>query len=199
MNTVGNLDLEINFVMKKRCLNLSSIAQTFPDDQMTEGIVEELPPTDHKEQISSENCASNILRCHYGTLSQSLQYPVRVAQLLYEEGVISKARFTIVKYTAKSQSTRKALFVLLCAIRHAVHIDYHNLMILGSVLLKFTSNVPCAKAILKDYGKCRDHCIIFKSIHIEKAFFEDRKVQHVNTGVIEGIVYIVHENMISLC
>ena len=46
VNTVGNLDLEINFVMKKRCLNLSSIAQTFPDDQMTEGIVEELPPTD---------------------------------------------------------------------------------------------------------------------------------------------------------
>ena len=105
-----------------------------------------------------EDCGSDILRCHYGSLSQSLRYPVRVAQYLYEEGVISKARFTIVKYTAKSLSTRKASFILLRAVRHAVHTNYHHLMIFASVLLKFTSNVPCGKAILKDFGEYMSEC-----------------------------------------
>ena len=80
----------------------------FSDDHMTAETIQELTQTDHSDRISS---ASDILRCHYDTLCQSFRYPV--AQFLYEEGVISKARFFIVNYTAKSLSTRKASFVLL--------------------------------------------------------------------------------------
>ena len=97
--------------------------------------------------------ASDILRCHYGTLSQSLRYPVRVAHYLYGEGVITKTRLEIIKHTAESLSTSKALFMLLGAVRHAVHTNYHHLMIFASVLLKFTSNVTCANAMLEDCGK----------------------------------------------
>ena len=97
--------------------------------------------------------ASDILRCHYGTLSQCLKYPVRVAQLLHDEGVISNEVLANVQNKLCSQSEENALFVLLQAVRHAVHTNYHHLMIFASVLLKFTSNVPCANAILKDCGK----------------------------------------------
>ena len=99
---------------------------------------------------SYEDHASDILRCHYGTLSQSLQYPIRVAQCLYGKGVITKSRL---EYIAKSSSTRKALFVLLQAVRHAVHTNYHNLEVFSSILLKQTSNVPCANALIQDYRK----------------------------------------------
>ena len=102
---------------------------------------------------SHEDHASDILRCHYGTLSQSLQYPVRVAEMLCGERVISKVTLSTVKSTAKSHSEAEALFVLLRAIRHAIHSNHSNLVIFASVLLKFTSNVPCAKDMLKDYGK----------------------------------------------
>ena len=143
---------------------------------------------------SHEDCASDILRCHYGTLSQSLRYPVRVAQYLYGEGVISKARFAIVKYTAKSLSTRKALFIMLRAVRHAVHTNYQHLMIFASVLLKFTSNVPCGNAILKDYGKYTGYCITVNNIDVEKAFLEGKTsaVRHVITGGSEGIFTVVY-------
>ena len=134
-----------------------------PDDQMIADIIQELPQTVHSDQMSCEDHASDILRCHYGTLSQSLRYPVRVAHYLYGEGVISKARFFIVKYTAESHSTRKALFILLRAVRHVVHTNYHHLMIFASVLLKFESNVPCGNAILKDCGKCIGYCITVKN------------------------------------
>ena len=73
--------------------------------------------------------------------------------MLYGERVISKVTLSTVKSTAESQSETEALFVLLRAIRHAVHSNHSNLLIFASVLLKFTSNVPCAKDMLKDYGK----------------------------------------------
>ena len=167
------------------------IGQTFPDDQTTVANVQEVVMTSYS---SHEDHASDILRCHYGTLSQSLQYPVRVAHYLCGEGVISETKFTTVKYTAESLSTNKALFMLLRAVRHAVHTNYHHLMIFASVLLKFTSNVPCANAILKDYGKYTGYSIAVNNIDIEKAFFEDKslEVQHVITGVSEGIISIVH-------
>ena len=143
---------------------------------------------------SLEDHASDILRCHYGSLSQSLRYPVRVAQYLYGEGVISKARFAIVKYTAKSLSTRKALFILLRAVRHAVHTNYHHLMIFASVLLKFKSDVPCGNAILKDCGKYTGYCLTVNNIDVENAFLEGKssEVQHVITGVSEGKFTLVH-------
>ena len=126
------------------------IGQTFPDDQTTSSTVQEVAMTSYS---SCEDHASDILRCHYGTLSQSLRYPVRAAHYLYGEGVITKTRLAIMKYTAKSLSTSKALYMLLGAVRHAVHTNYRHLMIFASVLLKFTSNVPCASAILEDCGK----------------------------------------------
>ena len=144
------------------------IGQTFSDDQTTSSTVQEIAMTSHS---FCEDQASDILRCHYGTLSQFLRHPVRVAQYLYGERVITKTRLEIIKYTAKSPSTRKALFVLLQAVRHAVHTNYHNLEVFASILLKHTSNVPCAKAIIQD---CREywHRIYFcyMSILIGKAF-----------------------------
>ena len=124
------------------------IGQTFPDDQTTSSTVQEIAMTSHS---SCEDHASDILRCHYGTLSQSLRYPVRVAHYLYGERVITKNELVIIKCTVKSG---KALFILLQAVRHAVHTDYHNLEVFASVLLKQTSNVPCANAIIQD---CREY------------------------------------------
>ena len=127
------------------------IGQTFPDDQTTSSTVQEVTMTSHS---SCENHASDILRCHYGTLSQSLRYPITIADSLYREGVISNFVLATIKHTAKSPSAGKALFVLLQAVRHAVHTNYHNLEVFASVLLKHTSNVPCAKAIIHD---CREY------------------------------------------
>ena len=98
--------------------------------------------------------ASDILRCHYGTLAQSLQYPLRVAQVLCGERVISKTTLAIMENEQWSQSEEKAISVLLSAVRHAVHTNYHNLVVFASVLLRNSSNVPCAKAILNDYSEC---------------------------------------------
>ena len=94
--------------------------------------------------------ASDILRCHYGTLSQCLKCPVRVAQLLHNEGVISYKVLANIQDKLCSQSEENALFVLLQAVRHAVHTNYHNLEVFASVLLKHTSNVPCGNAIIQD-------------------------------------------------
>ena len=126
------------------------LGQTFPDDQITVANVQEVVMTSYS---SHEDHASDILRCHYGTLSQSLQYPVRVAEIICGERVISQAAFSMVKRIAESYSEAEALFVLLRAIRHAIHSNYSNLGVFASVLLKLTSNVPCANAILKDYGE----------------------------------------------
>ena len=73
--------------------------------------------------------------------------------MLYGEKVISKATLSTVKSIVESHSEGEALFVLLRAIRHAVHSNHSNLRVFASVLLKFTSNVPCGKDMLKDYGK----------------------------------------------
>ena len=94
--------------------------------------------------------ANDTLRCHYGTLSECLQYPVRVAQQLYEERVIPRITLSVVK---QSSSEDVALFVLLKAVRHAVHTNYRNLIVFAGILLKFKSSVICANAILKDCGK----------------------------------------------
>ena len=92
--------------------------------------------------------ASDILRCHYGTLSQCLKCPVRVAQLLHNEGVIPN------EVLGNIQDEENAIGLLLQAVRHAVHTNYHNLEVFASVLLKQTSNVPCANAIIQD---CREY------------------------------------------
>ena len=145
------------------------IGQTFSDDQATSSTVQEAAMTNYN---SSEDRASDILCCHYGSLSLSLHYPVSIAHYLFGEGVITKTRLAIIKY---SLSTRKALLMLLKSIRYAVHINYRHLMIFASVLLKFSSNVPCAKAILKDCGKHIICALTLNSsdIFIEKVFPDD--------------------------
>ena len=110
-----------------------------------------------KSHSSHEDQASDILRCHYGTLSQSLQYPVSVARLLHRDQVISQTRLTIMKFTAQSFSDEEAIFLLLKAIRRAVHNNYHNLEVFANVLLKVTNNIPCANAILE---KCNEYIFI---------------------------------------
>ena len=106
-----------------------------------------------KGHSSHEDQASDILHCHYGTLSQSLQYPVGVARLLHRDQVISQTRLPIVKFTAQSFSDEEAIFLLLKAIRLAVHNNYHNSEVFANVLLKVTNNMLCANAILEKYSE----------------------------------------------
>ena len=123
----------------------------FPGDQVTAGNIQEVGDSD---QISAEDHASDILRCHYGTLAQSLQYPLRVARLLCGEGVISKTTLDIMENEQWSQSEEKTISILLRAVRHAVHTNYYNLAVFASVLLRNSNNVPCAKAILNSCSEC---------------------------------------------
>ena len=110
--------------------------------------------TDHSDQMSHEDRASNILRCHYSTLSQSLRYPVRIAQLLSGEEIISAMNYITVRYYAESPcESEKATPFLLLRIRHAVHTYYKNLELFARVMIKCDSNIPYANAILKDCGK----------------------------------------------
>ena len=102
---------------------------------------------------SHKHHASYILRSHYGTLSQSLQHPINVAQLLNKERMISRTTLNIIKSTAECMSDQEAISLLLKAIRHAVHTKYYNLEVFASVLLKQSSNVSYGMTILKDYGK----------------------------------------------
>ena len=121
------------------------LVRKFSDDQMTVDNVLEVV----NAQLTDEDHASDILRRHYGSLSQYFRCPVSVAQLLHGENVISKATLS----TAQSLSKDEASFLVLKAVRHAVHTNYHNLVVFANVLLKFTSSVPCGNAILKDCGK----------------------------------------------
>ena len=108
---------------------------------------------DHNDKMHHNDYASDILRCHYSTLSQSLQYPIKVARLLQREGVISQSTLNNVKTTAQFLSTEEATLLLLKSIRHAVHTNYYNLAIFASILLKHAHTVPCAKAILNDFSE----------------------------------------------
>ena len=70
--------------------------------------------------------ASDILRYHYGALARSLQYSLRVAQLLCGEGVISKTTLDIMENDHWVKSEENAISVLLRAVRCAVHKLYNN-------------------------------------------------------------------------
>ena len=103
--------------------------------------------------MSRNDHASNILRCHYGTLSQSLQHPIRLARLLQKERVISQTVLNNVNNTVQFLSTEEATFVLLKSIRHAVHSNYHNLEVFARILVIYIHTVPCAKNILKEFSE----------------------------------------------
>ena len=122
------------------------IAQTF----------QEIPSTHIDvvtDQFSPEECASNILRCHYAALCLSLHDPVGVGQLLHFEDskIISEQTLTNLESTRLSESERR--IVLLKAVRYAVRTKYNKLEVFAGILLKFSMNVPFANAILKDYSK----------------------------------------------
>ena len=102
--------------------------------------------------MSNEECASKILQCHYGSLSQFLCEPVRVAQILQKEKVISDITLITIECIVLSESEQKT--VLLSAIRGAVLKKYTNLDILARVMQFFPQNSQLATLILKDCGKC---------------------------------------------
>lgn len=143
--------------------------------------------------MSPEDHARDILRFHYGTLSQSLQYPIRVVQLLYGEKVITNKTLNDVKTTTQSLSDKEAIFILLKAVRHAVRTNHHKLELFASVLLRFTRNVPCARAILKDCGEYTYFTLILLLSDILEKRFPNHDVfsknQPSTTRVSEGIAY----------
>ena len=96
---------------------------------------------------SHEDHASDILRCHYGTLSQSLQYLISVAQLLHGEGVISESILD------RMETCKQPVTLLLNTVRKVVHNNYKNLEVFANVLQKSVVNKQLGDAIMKDYGK----------------------------------------------
>ena len=105
--------------------------------------------TDHS---TPEQCASDILRCHYATLSQSLHDPISIGWLLCDQDptIISEETLSSLEHSSQSQSVIKG--VLLKSLRRAVHINHHILEVFASILKRFTENVPLGNAIFNDYG-----------------------------------------------
>ena len=103
-----------------------------------------------ERNVGPENSASDILRCHYKTLSQYLPHLINVAQLLCEEKVITDETLSLVQDDGQSESDKRT--VLLRAIRHAIRMSNDNLAKFASVLNRFTENVQVGIAIFNDYG-----------------------------------------------
>ena len=124
---------------------LNCVAQKFPKD---EDIL-----TIPQNTCNYQQSASEILRCHYATLSKSLYDPISVGWLLCEQDpmIISEETLSSTESTKKCESERR--IVLLRAVRCAVRSNSNNLEVFVSVLLKFTENVVIAKAILNDYSE----------------------------------------------
>ena len=97
--------------------------------------------------MSLEDQASDILHCHYGVISQSLHYPIRVAQLLHGEKLISELTL------ANIETCNQPATLLLKSVRNSVHNNYQNIEVFASVLQQFSDNIHLGNAIMKDYGK----------------------------------------------
>ena len=124
---------------------VNCVAQKFPEDEDISIIPQ--------NTCSYQQSASDILRCHYATLSKSLHDPISVGWLLCEQDptIISEETLTSTESIRKCESERRV--VLLRAVRCAVRSSSNNLEVFVSVLLKFSENVSLAKAILNDYSK----------------------------------------------
>ena len=109
-------------------------------------------------QTNPQDSASNILRNHYGNLSLCLHNLNSVAQILWEEKVISDSTLSIINGVGRSQSEIKG--VLFKAIRGAVHSNHHNLLVFANVLNSTTENMTFGYTILKDYGQLQTISII---------------------------------------
>ena len=110
--------------------------------------------TGPSDQISPEQCASDILRCHYATLSQSLHDPIGVARLLYHEDstIITEETLTSIEAIGRSEESERVT-VLLKVVRRAVHVSHRNLEMFANVLKRFPKNVLLANSILTDYSR----------------------------------------------
>ena len=124
-----------------------SLDQRFPNEEKT------------VFQTHPRDSASNILRNHYGNLSLCLHNLINVAQILWEEKVISDSTLSVINGVGRSESEIKG--VLFKAIRGAVHSNHHNLQIFANVLNRTTENLPFGYTILKDYGQLQTISIIF--------------------------------------
>ena len=140
-------------------MNMVSYLLLIKDDiSLINCIVQKFPEDDDISTIPQNTCshqqsASDVLRCHYGTLSKSLHDPISVGWLLCEQDpmIISEETLTSVEFIRKCESERRV--VLLGAVRCAVHSNSNNLEIFVNVLLKFSENVLLAKVIWNDYSK----------------------------------------------
>ena len=138
---------EVNFFQNNYRMISCYTAQWFPNDE--EIVLQEVVSCTG-DQMSPEQCASDVLRYHYGTLSQSLHDSISVGWLLCDQDptIISEETLSSLEYS--SQSVIKG--AVLKGVRHAVHINHHNLEVFASVLKRFTENVPLGEAIFNDYG-----------------------------------------------
>ena len=127
-------------------LQSTFLDKKFPDDHILMATAYEVM-TSYDKQMSHEDRASDILRCHYGTLSQSLQCPIQIAQFLYGEKIISEAE------VVSMETCNQSVMVLLKAVRYAVHTNYQNLKVFASVLQRFTDNIKLGDSIMKEYGE----------------------------------------------
>ena len=91
-----------------------------------------------------------IFKHYEPQLSQSLTDPVRVAELLSEEGVISKDGFYSVKAAANSSEANRAI---LEATRRSLESNYKRIEIFGDVLCTVPGNEEIGKAICRTYSE----------------------------------------------
>ena len=94
--------------------------------------------------------AIDIFSTHHPTLSQSLTDPLKVADMLKEEGVITGQALTNVKSASPSVNPTQC-DVLLIAVGKAVQTKYTLLQTFASVLCKCTGNELLGAAIQRDY------------------------------------------------
>ena len=60
------------------------LAQKFPDDQTTSINIQEVAITAHSDQMSHEDCSSDILRHHYSTLTSGGPNVIKLCKQLNE-------------------------------------------------------------------------------------------------------------------
>ena len=102
--------------------------------------------------------ACDILRNNYSALSQSITKPVRVAECLRAENVLSDDSFSCIISARGSLSDCRAF--LLKAVRHAIKSDYKCLELFVAVLRKFSETAFIGDNIHKEYSKLHIHLII---------------------------------------
>ena len=81
-------------------------------------------------------------------LLSQIALPVKLVQLLYTEGVISKEMLNKVESTGGYLIDNP-----LRALLSAVYMDHKKLRIFGTILLRSKKTVPLANVILNEYGK----------------------------------------------